>query len=53
MWEMLVFIFVIIGVGLGDFVGLIIDGCFFGGIYGLVVGYVVFEVYVGGAIVLV
>lgn len=53
MWEMLVLILVIIGVGLGDKVGLVIDGRFFGGIYGMVVGYVVLEVVVGGAIVLV
>lgn len=53
MWEMLVFILVIVGQGLGDKVVLIIDGCFSGGIYGLVVGYVVFEVVVGGIIGLV
>ena len=40
----------IIGKGLGDSVGLITDGRFSGGTYGLVVGHVAPEAYVGGAI---
>ncbi len=43
----------IIGAGLGDTVGLITDGRFSGGTYGLVVGHVAPEAAVGGAIALV
>ncbi|AFZ65631.1 dihydroxy-acid dehydratase [Deinococcus peraridilitoris] len=43
----------IIGKGLGDTVGLITDGRFSGGTYGLVVGHVAPEAYVGGPIALV
>ncbi len=43
----------IIGAGLGDSVGLITDGRFSGGTYGLVVGHVAPEAYVGGTIALV
>jgi dihydroxy-acid dehydratase len=43
----------IIGKGLGDSVGLITDGRFSGGTYGLVVGHVAPEAYVGGNIGLV
>jgi dihydroxy-acid dehydratase len=43
----------IIGAGLGDQVGLITDGRFSGGTYGLVVGHVSPEAAVGGAIALV
>ncbi|WP_027482140.1 dihydroxy-acid dehydratase [Deinococcus pimensis] len=43
----------IIGKGLGDAVGLITDGRFSGGTYGLVVGHVAPEAYVGGPIALV
>jgi dihydroxy-acid dehydratase len=43
----------IIGKGLGDSVGLITDGRFSGGTYGLVVGHVAPEAYVGGAIALI
>ncbi len=43
----------IIGAGLGDAVGLITDGRFSGGTYGLVVGHVAPEAAVGGAIALV
>ncbi|WP_272976489.1 dihydroxy-acid dehydratase [Deinococcus geothermalis] len=43
----------IIGKGLGDSVGLITDGRFSGGTYGLVVGHVTPEAYVGGPIALV
>ena len=42
----------IIGKGLGDSVGLITDGRFSGGTYGLVVGHVAPEAYVGGPIAL-
>jgi dihydroxy-acid dehydratase len=42
----------IIGKGLGDAVGLITDGRFSGGTYGLVVGHVAPEAYVGGNIAL-
>ena len=40
----------IIGKGLGDAVGLITDGRFSGGTYGLVVGHVAPEAFVGGPI---
>ena len=43
----------IIGAGLGDDVGLITDGRFSGGTYGMVVGHVAPEAYVGGTIGLV
>ena len=43
----------IIGKGLGDTVGLITDGRFSGGTYGLVVGHVAPEAFVGGPIALV
>ncbi|PSR27865.1 MAG: dihydroxy-acid dehydratase [Sulfobacillus thermosulfidooxidans] len=43
----------LIGAGLGDSVGLITDGRFSGGTYGLVVGHVAPEAYVGGTIALV
>src|SRR5207247_9873976 len=42
----------IIGAGLGDAVGLITDGRFSGGTYGLVVGHVAPEAAVGGPIAL-
>jgi dihydroxy-acid dehydratase len=43
----------IIGAGLGDSVGLITDGRFSGGTYGLVVGHVAPEAFVGGTIALI
>jgi dihydroxy-acid dehydratase len=43
----------IIGKGLGDAVGLITDGRFSGGTYGLVVGHIAPEAYVGGNLALV
>jgi len=43
----------IIGAGLGDSVGLITDGRFSGGTYGIVVGHVAPEAAVGGAIALI
>lgn len=43
----------IIGAGLGDSVGLITDGRFSGGTYGMVVGHVAPEAYAGGPIALV
>jgi dihydroxy-acid dehydratase len=43
----------IIGAGLGDSVGLVTDGRFSGGTYGLVVGHVAPEAAVGGTIALV
>jgi dihydroxy-acid dehydratase len=43
----------IIGAGLGDSVGLITDGRFSGGTYGMVVGHVAPEASVGGALALV
>lgn len=43
----------LIGEGLGDSVGLITDGRFSGGTYGMVVGHVAPEAYVGGSIALV
>jgi dihydroxy-acid dehydratase len=43
----------IIGAGLGDAVGLITDGRFSGGTYGMVVGHVAPEAAVGGTIALV
>jgi len=53
MREMLAPTSAIIGAGLGDKVGLITDGRFSGGSYGLVVGHVAPEAYVGGNIALV
>lgn len=53
MREMLAPTSAIIGAGLGDSVGLITDGRFSGGTYGLVVGHVAPEAFVGGAIALV
>jgi dihydroxy-acid dehydratase len=53
MREMLAPTSAIIGAGLGDSVGLITDGRFSGGTFGMVVGHVAPEAYVGGAIALV
>jgi dihydroxy-acid dehydratase len=53
MREMLAPTSAIIGAGLGDAVGLITDGRFSGGTYGLVVGHVAPEAAVGGTIALV
>jgi dihydroxy-acid dehydratase len=53
MREMLAPTSAIIGAGLGDSVGLITDGRFSGGTYGMVVGHVAPEAYVGGAIALI
>jgi len=53
MREMLAPTSAIVGAGLGDSVGLITDGRFSGGTYGLVVGHVAPEAAVGGAIALV
>jgi dihydroxy-acid dehydratase len=53
MREMLAPTSAIIGAGLGDTVGLITDGRFSGGTYGMVVGHVAPEAFVGGAIALV
>ncbi len=53
MREMLAPTSAIIGAGLGDSVGLITDGRFSGGTYGMVVGHVAPEAYVGGSIALV
>jgi dihydroxy-acid dehydratase len=53
MREMLAPTSAIIGAGLGDKVGLITDGRFSGGTYGLVVGHVAPEAAVGGNIALV
>jgi dihydroxy-acid dehydratase len=53
MREMLAPTSAIIGKGLGDAVGLITDGRFSGGTYGLVVGHVAPEAQVGGTIALV
>ncbi|WP_413201365.1 dihydroxy-acid dehydratase, partial [Nostoc piscinale] len=53
MREMLAPTSAIIGAGLGDAVGLITDGRFSGGTYGMVVGHVAPEASVGGAIALV
>jgi dihydroxy-acid dehydratase len=53
MREMLAPTSAIIGAGLGDSVGLITDGRFSGGTYGLVVGHVAPEAAVGGPIALV
>lgn len=53
MREMLAPTSAIIGAGLGDSVGLITDGRFSGGTYGMVVGHVAPEAFVGGMIALV
>jgi dihydroxy-acid dehydratase len=53
MREMLAPTAAIIGAGLGDSVALITDGRFSGGTYGMVVGHVAPEAYVGGTIALV
>jgi dihydroxy-acid dehydratase len=53
MREMLAPTSAIIGAGLGDAVGLITDGRFSGGTYGMVVGHVAPEAFVGGNIALV
>jgi dihydroxy-acid dehydratase len=53
MREMLAPTSALIGAGLGDSVGLLTDGRFSGGTYGLVVGHVAPEAAVGGAIALV
>lgn len=53
MREMLAPTSAIIGAGLGDSVGLITDGRFSGGTYGMVVGHVAPEAAVGGTIALV
>ncbi|MDO8552582.1 MAG: dihydroxy-acid dehydratase [bacterium] len=53
MREMLAVTSAIIGQGLGDSVALITDGRFSGGTYGLVVGHVAPETYVGGPIALI
>jgi dihydroxy-acid dehydratase len=53
MREMLAPTSALIGSGLGDSVGLITDGRFSGGTYGMVVGHVAPEAAVGGAIALV
>ncbi|MBA1149235.1 dihydroxy-acid dehydratase [Ectothiorhodospiraceae bacterium WFHF3C12] len=53
MREMLAPTSALIGRGLGDSVGLITDGRFSGGTYGMVVGHVAPEAYVGGTIGLV
>jgi len=53
MQEMLAPTSALIGQGLGDSVGLITDGRFSGGTWGMVVGHVAPEAFVGGAIALV
>jgi len=53
MREMLAPTAAIIGKGLGESVGLITDGRFSGGTWGMVVGHVAPEAYVGGAIALI
>ena len=53
MREMLAPTSAIIGAGLGDSVGLITDGRFSGGTYGMVVGHVAPEAAIGGTIALV
>ena len=53
MREMLAPTSAIIGAGLGDSVGLITDGRFSGGTWGMVVGHVAPEAAVGGTIALV
>jgi dihydroxy-acid dehydratase len=53
MQEMLAPTAALIGQGLGDSVGLITDGRFSGGTWGMVVGHVAPEAFVGGTIALV
>ena len=53
MQEMLAPTSALIGQGLGDSVGLITDGRFSGGTWGMVVGHVAPEAYVGGTIALI
>ena len=53
MQEMLAPTSALIGQGLGESVGLITDGRFSGGTWGMVVGHVAPEAYVGGAIALI
>jgi dihydroxy-acid dehydratase len=53
MQEMLAPTAALIGQGLGDSVGLLTDGRFSGGTWGMVVGHVAPEAYVGGTIALV
>jgi dihydroxy-acid dehydratase len=53
MQEMLAPTSALIGQGLGESVGLITDGRFSGGTWGMVVGHVAPEAYVGGTIALV
>ncbi|WP_088889196.1 dihydroxy-acid dehydratase [Leptolyngbya ohadii] len=53
MREMLAPTSAVIGAGLGDSVGLITDGRFSGGTYGMVVGHIAPEAFVGGTIALV
>lgn len=53
MREMLAPTSAIIGAGLGDKVGLITDGRFSGGTYGMVVGHIAPEAAVGGTIALI
>jgi dihydroxy-acid dehydratase len=53
MREMLAPTSALIGAGLGDSVGLVTDGRFSGGTYGMVVGHVAPEAFVGGTIALV
>ena len=53
MREMLAPTSALIGAGLGDSVGLVTDGRFSGGTYGMVVGHVSPEAFVGGTIALV
>jgi dihydroxy-acid dehydratase len=53
MQEMLAPTSALIGQGLGDSIGLITDGRFSGGTWGMVVGHVAPEAYVGGLIALV
>ncbi len=53
MQEMLAPTSALIGQGLGDSVGLITDGRFSGGTWGMVVGHVAPEAYVGGPIALI
>ena len=52
MQEMLAPTSALIGQGLGESVGLITDGRFSGGTWGMVVGHVAPEAYVGGTIAL-
>ncbi|MFY2001498.1 dihydroxy-acid dehydratase [Achromobacter xylosoxidans] len=53
MREMLAPTSALVGQGLGETVGLITDGCFSGGTWGMVVGHVAPEAFVGGPIALI